>query len=173
MQSGECLSSYPIEQVRTEETGMDSKKLTACAVDPDHKNIVVAFEGGKVQVNNLHSGGLVYNEAENTMILDSEVSELRFFGESCNFWFVAACWEGRVAFFMESQINRGRNYVKFQQSKGNHLKDVITLDINDENSLATASVDNVISFWNTFVGTESKHFKFPRTLVKSEINQNI
>jgi hypothetical protein len=48
MQSGECLSSYPIEQVRTEETGMDSKKLTACAVDPDHKNIVVAFEGGKV-----------------------------------------------------------------------------------------------------------------------------
>ena len=102
MQSGECLSSYPIEQVRTEETGMDSKKLTACAVDPDHKNIVVAFEGGKVQVNNLHSGGLVYNEAENTMILDSEVSELRFFGDSCNFWFVAACWEGRVAFFMES-----------------------------------------------------------------------
>ena len=102
MQSGECLSSYPIEQVRTEETGMDSKKLTACAVDPEHKNIVVAFEGGKVQVNNLHSGGLVYNEAENTMILDSEVSELRFFGDSCNFWFVAACWEGRVAFFMES-----------------------------------------------------------------------
>lgn len=50
---------------------------------------------------------------------------------------------------------------------------MITLDINDENSLATASVDNVISFWNTFVGTESKHFKLPRTLVKTEINQNI
>ena len=50
---------------------------------------------------------------------------------------------------------------------------MITLDINEENSLATASVDNVISFWNTFVGTESKHYKLPRTLVKTEINQNI
>lgn len=47
------------------------------------------------------------------------------------------------------------------------------MDINDENSLATASIDNVISFWNTFVGTESKHYKLPRTLVKTEINQNI
>jgi hypothetical protein len=47
------------------------------------------------------------------------------------------------------------------------------MDINEENALATASVDNVIAFWNTFVGTESKHYKMPRSLVQSEINQNI
>ena len=31
----------------------------------------------------------------------------------------------------------------------------------------------MISFWNTFVGTESKHYKLPRSLVKTEINQSI
>lgn len=39
--------------------------------------------------------------------------------------------------------------------------------------LATASVDNVISFWNTYVASESKHFKLPRSLVQPETNQSI
>jgi hypothetical protein len=64
--------------------------------------MAVAFEGGPVQINNLNSGALIFNEAERAMILDHEVSELGFFGEGCNFWFVAACWEGRVTFFSES-----------------------------------------------------------------------
>ena len=114
MLTGSCVGSYPIEQARTDDSQENTRKLTACNVDRDLRYIVVAFEGGKVQVNNLHSGGLIYNEAENTMVCESEVSELRFFGDNCNYMFVATCWEGRVAFFAESQMNRGRNYVKVQ-----------------------------------------------------------
>jgi WD40 repeat protein len=60
--------------------------------------------------------------------------------------------------------------VKFVQSKGSHTKDVISLDINEDNALATASIDNVISFWNTFIAKESKVFKLPRSLVAPENN---
>jgi hypothetical protein len=45
---------------------------------------------------------VIFNEADSMMVLDSEVSDVRFFPENSNFWFVAACWEGRVAFFNES-----------------------------------------------------------------------
>lgn len=111
MDSGECIGSYPIELRKDEFT--DRKKLTGCTVDKDFKHIVVAYESGIVQVNNLHSGQLLYNEAENMMVLDTEVSDMRFFPDNCNFWFVAACWEGKVAFFSESQMARGRTFVKF------------------------------------------------------------
>ena len=47
-------------------------------------------------------------------------------------------------------MSKGRSYVKFVQSKGIHQKDVISVDISDENAFATASIDNVISFWNTY-----------------------
>lgn len=164
MDSGDCIGSYPIDQILTSQDD-HQKKLTTCQVDPDFKHIVVAFEGGKVQVNNLHSGALVFNEAENTMIMDSEISELKFFPDNCNFWFVAGCWEGRVGFFQESQMSKGRSYVKFLQSKGSHQKDVISVDISEENAFATASIDNVISFWNTYQAQESKCFKMPRSLV--------
>lgn len=52
-------------------------------------------------MNNLHSGSLLFNDegASNQIVLDTEVSDLRFFTKNCNYWFVAACWEGRVAFF--------------------------------------------------------------------------
>ena len=107
------------------------------------------------------------------MIMDSEISELKFFPDNCNFWFVAGCWEGRVGFFQESQMSKGRSYVKFLQSKGSHQKDVISVDISEENAFATASIDNVISFWNTYQAQESKCFKMPRSLVQPEINQNV
>jgi WD40 repeat protein len=99
MTSGECIGSYPIELRKEELT--DKKKLTSCTVDREMKHIVVAYESGIVQVNNLHSGQLLFNETEDMMVLDNEVSDLRFFPENCNFWFAAACWEGRVTFFQE------------------------------------------------------------------------
>ena len=177
LDSGDCLGSYPIEQILIGNQSSDDqhiqKKLTTCQVDPGFKHIAVAFEGGKVQVNNLHSGALVFNEAENTMIMDSEISELKFFSDNSNFWYVAGCWEGRVGFFQEAQMSKGRSYVKFVQSKGSHQKDVISVDISDENEFATASVDNVISFCNTYQDQESKCFKMPRSLVQPEINQNV
>jgi len=124
MNSGECIGSYPINQISSEDEqnmiSSEKKKMTSCAVDNELKHIIVAFEGGKVQVNNLHSGALVFNEAENTMVMDSEISELKFFPENSNFWFVSGCWEGRVGFFQESQMSKGRSYVRFVQSKGSH-----------------------------------------------------
>ena len=116
---------------------------------------------------------MIYNEADSMMVLDSEVSDVRFFQENSNFWFVAACWEGRVAFFNESQIAKGHTTVEFTQARGSHHKDVVTLDISDENALATASIDNVVSFWNTYVAKESKSFKFPRNLIQPEKNESI
>ena len=54
METGECVGSYPIELRKDEFT--DKKKLTSCAVDKQLKHLVVAYESGIVQVNNLHSG---------------------------------------------------------------------------------------------------------------------
>ncbi len=59
----------------------------------------MAYESGIVQVNNLHSGQVLFNEAENMIVLDNEVSDIKFFPENFNFWFVSACWEGKVGFF--------------------------------------------------------------------------
>ena len=70
-------------------------------------------------------------------------------------------------------MQRGRSFVKFIQSKGTHQKDVISLDVSEENAFATASIDNVISFWNTYQATESKCYKLPKSLVQPEINQNV
>lgn len=47
---------------------------------------------------------------------------------------------------------------------------MISLDVNEENLLATASIDNVVSFWNPYVATESKYFRLPRSLVQVESN---
>ena len=118
LESGECVGSYPIELRKDEFT--DKKKLTSCTVDKELKHIVVAYESGSVQVNNLHSGQLIFNESDNMMVLDSEVSEFHFFPDNCNYWFVAACWEGRVTFFNESQLAKNRTVIKFTQSRGSH-----------------------------------------------------
>lgn len=41
------------------------------------------------------------------------------------------------------------------------MRDVITLDINSENQLVTGSIDNILCFWNSFNGVESKKFVVP------------
>jgi hypothetical protein len=49
MESGECIGSYPIDQIiASSDDHLAQKKLTSCQVDPEFKHIVVAFEGGKV-----------------------------------------------------------------------------------------------------------------------------
>ena len=99
LESGECIRSYPFE---TNPESVSSKlKLTALSPDPILKYIVLTFETGIVQVNNLHSGDLIYNEG-NQMILDTEVSNLRFFHKNSNYWFIVTCWEGKCAFFSKS-----------------------------------------------------------------------
>ena len=83
--------------------------------------------------------------------LDTEVAELVFYPGKGSYWFVAACWEGKVGFFQEELVQgKGKSFVRVKQSKGSHTKDVISLDISEGNLLATASIDNVISFWNNY-----------------------
>jgi len=45
---------------------------------------------------------------------------------------------------------------------------VISLDINKENNLVTASADNTICFWKSFAGVESKSVKIPSDIVSVE-----
>ena len=95
------------------------------------------------------------------MTLDVEVSNLRFFHHNCSYWFIITCWEGRVAFFSKPQVVQGRQMLTFSCKKSTHQKDVISLDVSDDLMVATASLDNIICFWNNFNGTESKYFAFP------------
>jgi hypothetical protein len=105
---------------------------------------------------------LIYNNANVEPInLDYEVSALKFFLTQTKFWIAATCWEGRVAFISRPQTLQGRNFVMKKVCRCSHKGDVVALDINSENQLVTASVDNVICFWNSFVGDESKKVIFP------------
>ena len=78
------------------------------AVDTKLKYLLVAYEKGLVQVNNLYSGALIYNEAE-PMRIENEVANLRFFSDNCNYWFITTCWDGKIAFFSKSLTKKGRN----------------------------------------------------------------
>jgi len=86
---------------------------------------------------------------------------MKFFNSQTKFWFAASCWEGRVAFISRPQVSQGRNFLMFKKCLCSHKRDVITLDINFENQLVTGSVDNVICFWNSFNGVESKKIVLP------------
>ena len=54
--------------------------------------------------------------------------------------------------------------MKYKKCKCSHSRDVVSLDINNENQLVTGSVDNVICFWNSFNGVESKKIVVPETI---------
>lgn len=49
----------------------------------------------------------------------------------------------------------------YKKCLSSHKRDVVSLDINKENQLVTASVDNVLCFWDSFNGKESKSFTLP------------
>jgi len=72
IKTGECLRSYPLETAESSgsmgglaETA-DAFKIKAkihCAkLATDNKHLVVAFEGGLVQVHHLYSGVILYNK---------------------------------------------------------------------------------------------------------------
>jgi len=54
-----------------------------------------------------------------------------------------------------------------------HQKDVISIDISDENLLVTASIDNILCFWNNFTATEFKTIHLPKHFGQSELGQYI
>jgi hypothetical protein len=60
----------------------------------------------------LHTGAVLFNKgADEMMILDTEVAALEFFMSQGHFWYMASCWEGRVAFFTQPILQKGKEYV--------------------------------------------------------------
>jgi len=116
-------------------------------------------------VNNLNTGALIYNNANVEPIkIDFEIAHMKFFFAQTKFWIAVSCREGRVAFISRPTVSQGRNFLKFKKCKCSHSRDVVTLDINKENQLVTGSVDNVICFWNSFNGVESKKITLPESV---------
>jgi WD40 repeat protein len=63
--------------------------------------------------------------------------------------------------------------LKYKRCKCSHTRDVVTLDINNENQCVTGSVDNIICFWNSFNGVESKKIEIPEEIASLNKGQFI
>ena len=185
--TGKCKRSYILEtrdhQIAEQNQRIDGsksgealqkKKAQLARTDEAFKFLVVAFEEGEIQVNDLYSGQLIYNNCNfDPLKLEFEVANFKFFSTQTKFWFAASCWEGRVAFVSKPQISQGRNFLMFKRCKSSHSRDVISLDINKDNNLVTASVDNVICFWKSFTGVESKSVKIPEEIASTAKGQQV
>ena len=148
LETSRCIKSYLIEtrddQIAeanqtgssevAQKTGDNRKKATVARSDDENKFLIVAFEGGEIQVNNLFTGALIYNNSAVTPIqIDTEIAQLKFFKSQTKFWIAASCWEGKVAFISRPQESQGLSYLMYKKCKCSHQSDVLTLDINQEN----------------------------------------
>jgi hypothetical protein len=74
--------------------------------DPQFKFLIVAIEGGIVQINNLYTGALIYNNSNVEAIdIGYEIAQAKFFFSQTKFWIAASCWEGRVAFISRPTVS--------------------------------------------------------------------
>ena len=94
LSSGVCKRSYILEtrdqQIAEQNQGFDSnknsnhsqpkKKGELARTDNNFKFLVVAFEEGEIQVNDLYSGQLIYNNSNfEPLKLDNEIANFKFF----------------------------------------------------------------------------------------------
>ena len=104
--SGDCIKSYPL-QIAQSSTSTEAKNpfkhsaiIQACKVDSESRYLLVAFEGGVVQIHNLYSGEILFNKLlEDSLKLEHEASNIMFLGVRSPFWFMVTCWEGYVNFY--------------------------------------------------------------------------
>ena len=98
--TGDCIRSYPLEisQSRNDNNKNADASLPfkhksviqSCKMDPSGRYLLVAFEGGVIQIHNLCSGEIIFNKlAEESLKLDNEVASLAFMGNTSSFWFIA------------------------------------------------------------------------------------
>ena len=52
--------------------------------------------------------------------------------------------------------------------KTSHRKDVTCLDITDTNQMVTASLDNLIIFWNSYSRKEAKRIQIPEDMASKQ-----
>jgi hypothetical protein len=72
VRTGECVRSYPLELAdesgtanalaETADAFKSKAKIHSVKLAPDNKHLIVAFEGGFVQVHHLYSGIIVFNK---------------------------------------------------------------------------------------------------------------
>ena len=183
--TGRCIRSYPLEkpsQANEQNTSTNNlshfkqhKQIQSVTLCPEKAVIAVALNGGNVQINNIYSGTVLYNKAaENQMDLSPfEVTDLAFFHKQTNYWVAATQWEGRVAFIQRPLKQKGSEIIREKKVESRHGRDVICLDITNQNHMATAALDHSIIFWNTFSGSEGKCIVMPDELVAGNSIQSI
>ena len=76
--TGLCVKSYPLEKPQKEgnRSSLEQNlnhfkqrhKIQAVEVCPDKRGIAIAFQGGSFQLNNLHSGTVLFNKAYENML---------------------------------------------------------------------------------------------------------
>lgn len=69
-----------------------------------------------------------------------------------------------MAFLSRPVVELGKEFLKFKNCNASHQNDVLTLDINSDNQLVTASLDNTVSFWDSFSAQESKTIPLPESI---------
>jgi hypothetical protein len=156
----------------TDEEFKNRLKIQTAAISECFKILVVSFEGGLIQLNNVYSGATLYNKnVHKTIDLGLEVADLSFFKSQCNFWVAAACWGGKVAFLKKPLgTNSVHENIEYNLSSSDHDRDVTTIDTTKTNHIVSGSIDNVICFWNSFSGEQTKSIKIPKALVEKTIS---
>lgn len=158
LDAGRCLRSYMLEtrdsQIKALNSGFEgeggaalasqsslTKKAQLAHADEMLKFMVVCFEGGEIQINNLYTGALIYNNYNvDALKLEYEVAKLSFFRAQTKYWIAASCYDGKVAFLTKPVMAQGRSRLpglQFSRSiklvsscKCSHTRDVLSLDIN-------------------------------------------
>ena len=103
-----------------------------------------------------------------------EISMLAFFQKQTNYWIAATLWDGKVAFLQRPLKDKGTGeIIREKKVNSTHARDVICIDITDNNHMATASIDNSIIFWNTYNGKEGKKVDVPESLAKESMGKTI
>merc|ERR1712051_1028337 len=97
--------------------------------------------------------GLYNKAAENMIDLEKEISDVMFFHKQTNYWAAATLWEGKVAFLQRPLKDKGGEIIREKKVDSWHSRDVICLDITENNNMATASYDNTIVFWSIYNAT--------------------
>lgn len=186
LKDGNCLRSYVIEtrEDQLAETNQkviseanpkqNLKKAQIIRADSKKEFMIIAFEGGEIQINKLKTGELIYNDHHvNAIKIENEIAQMKFFQSQSKYWVAVGCWQGKVAFLSRPVVELGKQFLKFKNCSCSHQNDVLTLDINCENQLVTASLDNTVSVWDTFSAQESKSIPLPQSIAPSSTGRQI
>ena len=183
LEQGICIRSYPLEVPSSAKDGdiddnLDKFKtryhISTMKLSDDNRVFVVALQGGILQLNNAYSGAILYNKAyENMIEIENEVAGLSFFRKKTNMWVAATAWSGAVAFIQRPLTNKGPEVVRWDKMKTSHKKDVTCLDITDSNQMVTASLDNLIVFWNSYSRKEAKRIQIPEDMASKHKGNSV